>query len=34
MFKTLYDDKILLSRARLNKNSRVLDSGVGSGELG
>ncbi|QRV96550.1 methyltransferase domain protein [Ceratobasidium sp. AG-Ba] len=31
MFKTLYDDKILLSRARLNKNSKVLDSGVGSG---
>ncbi|KAG8770119.1 hypothetical protein FRC12_004507 [Ceratobasidium sp. 428] len=31
MFKTLYDNKILLSRARLNKNSQVLDSGVGSG---
>ncbi|KAB5591782.1 S-adenosyl-L-methionine-dependent methyltransferase [Ceratobasidium theobromae] len=31
MFKTLYDNKILLSKARLNKNSQVLDSGVGSG---
>ncbi|KAG8789153.1 hypothetical protein FRC12_013818 [Ceratobasidium sp. 428] len=30
MFKTLYDNKILLSRARLNKNSQALDSDVGS----
>jgi SAM-dependent methyltransferase len=32
MFTTLYDNKILLSGARLDKNSQVLDSGVGSGE--
>ncbi|KAB5593271.1 S-adenosyl-L-methionine-dependent methyltransferase [Ceratobasidium theobromae] len=31
MFKALYDNKILLSKARLNKKSQVLDSGVGSG---
>ncbi|CAE7101654.1 unnamed protein product [Rhizoctonia solani] len=31
MFKTLYDNKNLLSKARLTKDSQVLDSGVGSG---
>ncbi|QRW25021.1 methyltransferase domain protein [Rhizoctonia solani] len=31
MFKTLYDNKNLLSGARLTKDSQVLDSGVGSG---